>query len=106
MVNILSIVAHETVHTQQANPKEATLLSEIIIERAAGFIPEILLGVNINKLIHEYGRQHECELWKQFQSDMKNNASYRKWLYNGSSIKDKPADLGYFIGAHMQVILQ
>ena len=23
---------------------------------------------------------------------------YKKWLYNGNSSKDRPADLGYFIG--------
>jgi hypothetical protein len=101
MANIISTIAHETVHTQQAEPKEETLLGLTITEGAADFIPEILLGVTNSNLIHTYGRQHECELWQQFQRDMKNNASYTNWLYGGSVVKGKPADLGYFLGAQI-----
>lgn len=47
--------------------------------------------------IKEYGDLHEKALWQEFKNSLcKNNGA--DWLYNGGTVKDKPADLGYYIG--------
>ncbi|MEJ0029211.1 MAG: hypothetical protein WDO15_02025 [Bacteroidota bacterium] len=45
----------------------------------------------------EYGDQHEQELWKQLKDEMCSSKT-NNWLYNFSTVKDKPADLGYYMG--------
>ncbi|SFD26502.1 Predicted Zn-dependent protease [Chitinophaga sp. CF118] len=97
-MEIPSIVAHELIHTQQNPADSATLLSSVIEEGAADFIPLILSSFNINVKVHAYGATHQCELWQQFKTDLSTN-NYAPWLYNGATIKGKPADLGYYIGS-------
>ena len=97
--DIVSMIAHEAVHTQQFNKKKFDLLIGTMSEGIADFITFDLLGLSINKKVYEYGENHECELWKAFDNDLKNHEKeYRRWLYQGNRSKDKPADLGYFIG--------
>lgn len=97
--DIVSMIAHETVHTQQFNKKKFDLLIGTMSEGIADFITNELIGLYINLEIHEYGEKHECELWKAFDYDLKNHKKeYKRWLYQGNRSKDKPADLGYFIG--------
>ena len=97
--DIVSMVAHEAVHTRQKPRMRSTLLTAAISEGVCDFITMELLGMNINATIHEYGDQHECELWKDFEVSMKNNKrDFSNWLYNGNSSEDRPADLGYYIG--------
>jgi uncharacterized protein YjaZ len=36
-------------------------------------------------------------LWTEFKNELCNQ-NIGNWLYNGSAVKGKPADLGYFIG--------
>ena len=100
-MNIVAVVAHETVHTQQAEPKKETLLSQTIKEGSADLIPILLLDLHNDKGIFEYGKKHECTLWKEYKNDLKNDAPASSWFYQGNSAKDKPADLGYFIGAEI-----
>ena len=50
----------------------------------------------INKVAQEYGDQHEKELWTAFKNDLCNERA-NNWLYD-YDVKDKPADLGYYIG--------
>jgi uncharacterized protein YjaZ len=47
--------------------------------------------------LHTYGNPREQELWLEFQKDM-NGKDTSKWLYQGDKAKDRPADLGYYIG--------
>jgi hypothetical protein len=47
-----------------------------------------------------YGLAHEHELWIEFQREM-NGTDASNWLYNGDRSKDRPADLGYFVGARI-----
>jgi hypothetical protein len=92
------IVAHELIHYQQKYPKgERTLLFEAIKEGSADFIAELISGSHINTYLHTYGNPKERELWEEFKQEM-NGKSLTNWLYNSSHAKDRPADLGYYIG--------
>jgi hypothetical protein len=96
---IKSIVAHECVHTQQklhasAQAIHCELLYKSLQEGSCDFIGELVSG---NKKLFEYGDQHEGELWTQFKNELCNQ-NIGNWLYNGYAVKDKPADLGYYIG--------
>jgi hypothetical protein len=44
-----------------------------------------------------YGRAHDAEIWRDFETDMY-KPDYSNWLYNARTAKDRPADLGYYIG--------
>ncbi|HTE27746.1 gliding motility protein GldB-related protein [Flavitalea sp.] len=96
---IKSIVAHECVHTQQKlhpDPEaiKCELLYKSIREGACDFIAEL---VSRNDKKNEYGDKHEAELWSQFKNELCNQ-NIGNWLYNGSRSKNKPSDLGYYIG--------
>ncbi|MBW3466697.1 hypothetical protein [Arthrospiribacter ruber] len=101
---ILEFTAHELVHTQQRfglgyiiGYFRNRLLTMTITEGAADFVSYTITGLNINEDIYPYGYENEEALWKEFSEEMYGNA-YLKWLYGGDSNKDRPADLGYFIG--------
>lgn len=99
---IKNIVAHEYVHTQQKVPlsKEAincSLLNRCMKEGFCDFIGELTASSQINSLAQTYGDQHEKELWQEFKNELC-TTSTNNWLYNYSTVKDRPADLGYYIG--------
>lgn len=105
--DIVAMVAHEAVHTQQ--PKNLAfikgqmnhkLLSQSLHEGAADFIGMQITGFVINKTQYAYGIDHEAALWKEFQPQMLDN-DYSVWLYNGNQSSERPADLGYFMGARI-----
>ena len=92
------IVAHELIHYQQNYPNgELTLLGRVVNEGSADFIGELIAGGNINPHLHEYGNPVEKELWLEFKKEM-NGKNVSNWLYQGDNAKDKPADIGYYIG--------
>ncbi|MFL5742921.1 MAG: hypothetical protein ACJ75B_22065 [Flavisolibacter sp.] len=100
ILRIKGIVAHECVHTQQkpnADPQaiKCKLLYQSLREGSCDFIGQLVSG-NINKK-ETNGSQHEGELWTQFKNELCNE-NIGNWLYNGFMAKDKPADLGYYIG--------
>lgn len=98
MERIPFIVAHELVHYQQDHPADdQTLLRRSISEGAADFIASLIAGGHINGKLHEYGDPIEAELWKEFKTEMNGN-DVSNWLYQGNEAKDRPADLGYYIG--------
>ena len=101
---IPSIVAHELVHYQQKNAHlitlfggEVSLLGKSLSEGSADFIGELISGENDNPHLHEYGNPRERELWLEFKKEM-NGMDASRWLYQGDKARDKPADLGYFVG--------
>lgn len=108
--DIISMVAHEAVHTQQSgfpfpeffslvSHRKLSLLNMAIIEGSADFISMEFLGLNINTAIHAYGDAHRCALWKEFLTDVEADPfDYSKWLYNGNAAVGKPADMAYYIG--------
>ena len=94
------IVAHELVHYQQKyglDGSELSLLGKSLHEGSADFIGELIAGGNINPNLHEYGNPREKQLWLEFKKEM-NNKDASNWLYQGDKAKDKPADLGYYVG--------
>jgi len=102
VLKIKNIVAHEYVHTQQKttpdkNAVDCNLLYKCLQEGFCDFIGELISGSQINIVAHEYGNQHEKELWQAFKDELC-NSSTKNWLYNYSTVKGKPADLGYYIG--------
>lgn len=98
---IKSIVAHECVHTQQKNPDSTSnacrLLYAALREGSANFISELISGRSNKDSYDEYGATHEKELWKEFKAEICSE-NISNWLYNGFTVKEKPADLGYFMG--------
>ena len=96
-VNLSELVAHESIHCQQHHAKNKTLLSITLQEGAANFLPDLILNQGRLPNKSEYETQHECELWKEFKPDI-NSTDLSKWLFNTGTIKNKPPDLGYFIG--------
>jgi hypothetical protein len=93
------IVAHELIHFQQKHPltAKASLLAQSVIEGGADFLGELISGEHINQHLHAYGDAREVELWEEFRKEM-GGTKVNAWLYNGSSSRDRPADLGYYVG--------
>ncbi|MBC5991726.1 gliding motility protein GldB-related protein [Pontibacter cellulosilyticus] len=97
--NIDIVVMHEMVHMLQKGyeGQENTLLKKSIGEGGADFVSELVTKSNINKHVHKYGIEHERELWMLFKNEM-HGTDLSNWLYNGLTSKDRPGDLGYFMG--------
>jgi hypothetical protein len=92
------IVAHELIHYQQKYPPgNRNLLGRATGEGAADFVGELISGGQINPHLHEYANGRERELWLEFKKEM-SGTDTSNWLYQGEKAKDKPADLGYYIG--------
>jgi hypothetical protein len=91
------IVAHELIHYQQKNTRSNTLLARSLGEGVADFVAELIAGDTINPHLHIYGNPIEKELWESFKTEM-NGTNVDNWLYQGDKAKDKPADLGYYMG--------
>jgi uncharacterized protein YjaZ len=94
------VVAHELIHYQQKYLRtggEWSLLGKALNEGSADFITQLILGSHDNPQLHQYGNPREKHLWLEFKKEM-NGTSAKNWLYQGDAAKDKPADLGYYIG--------
>jgi hypothetical protein len=87
------LIAHESIHCQQWNGQNNTLLSLALSEGTADFLAGKLLHRPVK---NPYGFKHECELWQEFKSGM-NSIDISKWMYNTSPNEIRPADLGYFM---------
>lgn len=108
--DIVAMVAHEAVHTQQSGlpwgeffslikHKRLTLLNMSIMEGSCDFITKDLLDLTINSTLHQYGEKHRDELIQEFKRAISENPyDYSQWLYNGNNAKIRPADLGYYLG--------
>ena len=92
-----AIVAHESCHFNQNYPKQATVLEKSIQEGACDLIAELTAGEVINPELKTYGDRNEAALWRDFQAEM-GGTDLSKWMYNGFRIKDRPGDLGYYMG--------
>lgn len=98
---IRNMVAHECVHTQQKvmsdTATKCVLLWQVLKEGICDFIGEMVAGKQINSAAHEYGDKHEKQLWDELKSNLC-SSDMSKWLYNGQRSKDRPGDLGYYMG--------
>jgi hypothetical protein len=97
IANLPNIVAHELIHFQQPHGGKATLLRQALGEGGADFMGEMISGGIINKIQRSYGDAHEQALWAEFQEEMR-GTDISRWLYQGDRSKDRPADLGYYVG--------
>jgi uncharacterized protein YjaZ len=98
--NVPAIVAHESCHYNQhyyTAPDQRHLLGKALQEGACDTIGELISGRNINEHLKAYGSAHDAEVWRDFEADMY-KADYTKWIYNANTSKDRPADLGYYVG--------
>ena len=96
--NIPFTVAHELVHFQRTRSEfPHSLLGKCLAEGSADFIGELISGDVNNRYLYDYAVTHEKILWRDFKNDMSAN-DLSRWIYNLGAIKDRPADLGYFIG--------
>jgi hypothetical protein len=107
------VVAHELVHVQQeearrfrgATPAGAAssapiLLAQALEEGCADLLADVMVGSPDSSGNIAYGLAHERELWRDFQRAMLGTDT-KGWLYEGDAAKNRPADLGYFIGARI-----
>ena len=95
-----SIVAHESCHYNQrynTAPDQRHLLGKSLQEGACDTIGELISGRTINEHLKVYGRTHADEIWRDFEVDMY-KPDISKWFYNAATAKDRPADLGYYVG--------
>lgn len=98
--NIVQMVAHEIVHTQQKLKLDSlpTLLSKCLIEGSSDLIAEIVLHKPYKAVYMEYGDRNKLNILKKFNVES-NSKDYSNWLYNyNNTLSDEPADLGYYIG--------
>lgn len=96
------LTIHELMHFQQNYQDEEhreTLLSAIIHEGVCDFMVELCSG---ESLVHdnlEFLSNADNENWVfgELAAELLEEDT-SKWLYNGGSIEDRPADLGYTVG--------
>ena len=73
------------------------MLGLALKEGSCDTIGELISGRNINEHLKVYGRTHDADIWRDFEADMY-KADASNWVYNGATAKERPADLGYYVG--------
>lgn len=93
------IVAHELVHYQQrpGRVQQDTLLAAALREGSADFVAELISGRHINAHVHAWADPRAAQLWSEFERVML-GSELAPWLYGGTPVDGRPADLGYWIG--------
>ncbi len=94
--NIEFIVMHESIHTLQIS-RSSKLLDAVIIEGSCDFIASVITGKKPKTPHYIYGEEHEKELWEELK-ESKDDLHFTEWLHQGDKSKERPADLGYFMG--------
>lgn len=94
--NLPLITIHELVHIQQNN-NHTNLLGNAIYEGAADFVSSLVCGSHINQHVHNWAIDKEKEIWDEFEKEMYKEST-QNWIGNADRAKDKPADLGYYVG--------
>ena len=94
--NIEFIVMHESIHTLQIS-RARKLLDAVIIEGSCDFIASLVTGKRPQTPHYVYGEENEEELWNELKKNL-DDESFADWLYQGGQSKNRPADLGYFMG--------
>jgi hypothetical protein len=91
-------VVHELVHYQQDNARSRTLLASVLNEGVPDFLTDRAVGCQTTRsVVYAYGERHQRELWVEFQQ-AKHGTDYSRWLHNGLTSTDRPANLGYWMG--------
>jgi hypothetical protein len=98
VASIPGIVAHELIHFEQPQVRGTpTLLEWAIREGGPDFVGELISGIQLNRPAHLYGDAHERALWREFSQAL-DSTQLNQWFYQGDRSKDRPADLGYYVG--------
>jgi hypothetical protein len=97
-----NIVIHELTHSQltlRAQPPIPTLLAVTLLEGAADLVANLVSGRTAVENRADYAEANREALLDRYAMDLIEapNAT-GKWLYNYSTVKNEPADLGYWIG--------
>jgi hypothetical protein len=101
IANLPQMVAHELMHFQQPRQTgKSTLLMQALREGGADFLGELISGGTINRMQKTFGDAHEKELWAEFRKDM-TGTDTSHWMFEGDRAKDRPADMGYYIGSRI-----
>ena len=97
--DIPPLVAHEAVHFQQKFLSQEGLLCACLVEGGADFIGKLSSGRLIARMqeTHRWANARERELWEEFRKEM-DGKDTSHWLYGKSGGKDRPVDLGYWMG--------
>lgn len=78
--------------------EDTTLLYYAIREGMADFLCEMITGKNPSARQQEFANTRRKEIWNDFKQEMYLRRSHN-WIANGGQeSKDKPADLGYYVG--------
>jgi len=96
------LTIHELMHFQQNYQDEEhreTLLSAIVHEGVCDFMVELCSGEVLANDNLEFLSNSDNEKWvfEELAAELLEEDT-SKWLYNGGSIEDRPADLGYTVG--------
>ncbi|MEO1451801.1 MAG: DUF2268 domain-containing putative Zn-dependent protease [Bacteroidota bacterium] len=101
---VKTMVAHETTHYIQSVNLPTVwgyfghrVLMMSLREGAADFVARLAIGHSTKPNLYAWGDTHEAEVWADFQKEMRTN-KLNNWMYNGNKSKDRPADLGYYMG--------
>ncbi len=97
---IPGIVAHELIHFQQNYPNSKTLLDQTIREGSADFVAYLIQNNSLVHHLDDWAVPKSQMLWSEFKTIMQDK-NYHGWLYGGRRKKDRPADLGYWMGFHI-----
>jgi hypothetical protein len=93
------VIVHEYAHALQVaelvDKKKLTVLEGALMEGAAEFTAELILGKPAYSRFTAMTRGREKEIETAFAADL-DNTEVSAWLYNGTM--EKPGDLGYWIG--------
>jgi len=97
---IPGLVTHETVHWNQHDPDENTLLDATLIEGSADFIAELADGHVETDAQWQFGCSHEQALWTLYQQQMlkQDDALREAWLFSDHAPLQAPPFIGYWIG--------
>jgi hypothetical protein len=97
---IPGVVTHETVHWNQDDADDKTLLDTTLIEGSADFLAELADGRVESDAMWQFGCSHERELWEAFKQQMTSteDATTSSWLYSDQAPLKAPAFIGYWIG--------
>lgn len=94
-----NLLAHELVHYQQDGMKnDTTTLSFVIREGMGDFIGELISGGTANKVLFDWAKGKEKQIWNKFKPDMYFDR-YSNWIANSKgSTPDNLPDQGYWMG--------
>jgi hypothetical protein len=97
---IPGLVTHETVHWNQDDADDKTLLSTTLIEGSADFLAELADGRVETDVMWQFGCSHERALWDAFKLQMTrtDDETTVSWLYSDQAPMKAPAFVGYWIG--------